>query len=93
MVRSLAKPALTWRVVPFHTWAPDTYEGAPTPVTAFFATAPKVAAMALFARLAHDAFGTISGDWQQVIAVMSLLSMFIGAVAAIGQKDIKRLMA
>ena len=51
------------------------------------------AAMALFARLAHDAFGTISGDWQQVIAVMSLLSMFIGAVAAIGQKDIKRLMA
>ena len=79
--------------VPFHMWTPDVYEGAPTPVTAFFATAPKMAAMALFARVVHDAFGGIVGDWQQVIAALSLLSMFLGAVAAIGQRDIKRLMA
>ncbi|WP_422395537.1 NADH-quinone oxidoreductase subunit NuoN [Roseovarius phycicola] len=79
--------------VPFHMWTPDVYEGAPTPVTAFFATAPKVAAMALFARVVHDAFGGVVKDWQQVIALLSLLSMFLGAVAAIGQRDIKRLMA
>ncbi|MFN3210739.1 MAG: NADH-quinone oxidoreductase subunit NuoN [Roseovarius sp.] len=79
--------------VPFHMWTPDVYEGAPTPITAFFATAPKMAAMALFARVAHDAFGGVVGDWQQVIAVLSLLSMFLGGVAAIGQTDIKRLMA
>ncbi|HBU15444.1 MAG: NADH-quinone oxidoreductase subunit N [Rhodobacteraceae bacterium GWE1_64_9] len=93
LVFMLSGLAFKVSAAPFHMWTPDVYEGSPTPVTAFFATAPKVAAMALFARLAHDAFGTISGDWQQVIAVMSLLSMFIGAVAAIGQKDIKRLMA
>ena len=79
--------------VPFHMWTPDVYEGAPTPITAFFATAPKMAAMALFARVVHDAFGGVVGDWQQIIAALSLLSMFLGAVAAIGQKDIKRLMA
>ncbi len=79
--------------VPFHMWTPDVYEGAPTPITAFFATAPKMAAMGLFARVVHDAFGGVVGDWQQVIAVLSLLSMFLGAVAAIGQTDIKRLMA
>ena len=79
--------------VPFHMWTPDVYEGSPTPITAFFATAPKVAAMGLFARVVHDAFGGVVGDWQQVIAVLSLLSMFLGAVAAIGQTDIKRLMA
>src|SRR6056297_2713798 len=79
--------------VPFHMWTPDVYEGAPTPVTAFFATAPKVAAMALVARVVHDAFGGAVGQWQQVLAVLSLLSMFLGAVAAIGQTDIKRLMA
>ncbi len=79
--------------VPFHMWTPDVYEGAPTPVTAFFATAPKVAAMALFARVLHDAFGGAVGDWQQVVALLSVLSMFLGAVAAIGQRDIKRLMA
>ncbi|MRU14320.1 NADH-quinone oxidoreductase subunit NuoN [Roseovarius sp. A21] len=79
--------------VPFHMWTPDVYEGAPTPITAFFATAPKVAAMGLFARVVHDAFGGVVGDWQQVLAVLSLLSMFLGAVAAIGQTDIKRLMA
>ena len=79
--------------VPFHMWTPDVYEGAPTPITAFFATAPKIAAMALFARVLHDAFGGAVGDWQQVIAFLSVLSMFLGAVAAIGQRDIKRLMA
>ena len=78
---------------PFHMWAPDVYEGAPTPVTAFFATAPKMAAMGLFARVVHDAFGGVTADWQQVVAVLSVFSMFLGAVAAIGQKDIKRLMA
>ncbi|ATG42927.1 NADH-quinone oxidoreductase subunit N [Phaeobacter piscinae] len=79
--------------VPFHMWTPDVYEGAPTPVTAFFASAPKVAAMGLFARVLHDAFGHAVQDWSQVIALLSLLSMFVGAVAAIGQRDIKRLMA
>lgn len=79
--------------VPFHMWTPDVYEGSPTPVTAFFATAPKFAAMGLFARLMHDAFGHAVSDWQQVIALLSVASMFLGAVAAIGQRDIKRLMA
>ncbi|MGR3362626.1 MAG: NADH-quinone oxidoreductase subunit NuoN [Maritimibacter harenae] len=79
--------------VPFHMWTPDVYEGAPTPVTAFFATAPKLAAMGLFARVLFDAFGGAVGDWQQIIALMSVLSMFLGAIAAIGQTNIKRLMA
>ncbi|ETX14538.1 NADH:ubiquinone oxidoreductase subunit N [Roseivivax halodurans JCM 10272] len=79
--------------VPFHMWTPDVYEGAPTPITAFFATAPKMAAMALFARVLHDAFGGVVGDWQQIIALMSVLSMFLGGIAAIGQQNIKRLMA
>ena len=79
--------------VPFHMWTPDVYEGSPTPVTAFFATAPKVAAMALFARVMHDAFGGAVGDWQQIVALLSVASMFLGAVAAIGQTNIKRLMA
>ncbi len=78
---------------PFHMWTPDVYEGSPTPITAFFATAPKVAAMALFARLMFDAFGGITGDWQQIIAFLSVISMFLGSIAAIGQRDIKRLMA
>ncbi|SNS26572.1 NADH-quinone oxidoreductase subunit NuoN [Antarctobacter heliothermus] len=79
--------------VPFHMWTPDVYEGSPTPVTAFFATAPKVAAMALFARVMFDAFGNATADWGQVIALLSVLSMFLGSIAAIGQRDIKRLMA
>jgi NADH-quinone oxidoreductase subunit N len=79
--------------VPFHMWTPDVYEGSPTPVTAFFATAPKVAAMALFARVLHDAFGNAVSDWQQIVALLSVLSMFLGAIAAIGQTNIKRLMA
>ena len=78
---------------PFHMWTPDVYEGSPTPVTAFFATAPKMAAMGLLARLAHDAFGSVVSDWQQIIALLAVLSMFLGAIAAIGQTDIKRLMA
>ncbi|WP_368344085.1 NADH-quinone oxidoreductase subunit NuoN [Pelagovum sp. HNIBRBA483] len=78
---------------PFHMWTPDVYEGSPTPVTAFFATAPKVAAMALFARVVHDAFGGNVGDWQQIIAFLAVVSMFLGAIAAIGQTNIKRLMA
>ncbi|GHC12043.1 MULTISPECIES: NADH-quinone oxidoreductase subunit NuoN [Gemmobacter] len=93
LVFMLSGLAFKVSAAPFHMWTPDVYEGAPTPVTAFFATAPKVAAMALLARLAYDAFGAIPGDWQQVIAVMSLLSMFVGAIAAIGQRDLKRLMA
>ena len=79
--------------VPFHMWTPDVYEGSPTPVTAFFATAPKMAAMGLFARVLHDAFGGAVPDWSQVVALLSVLSMFLGAVAAIGQTNIKRLMA
>ncbi|ARE38559.1 NADH-ubiquinone oxidoreductase chain N [Rhodovulum sp. P5] len=79
--------------VPFHMWTPDVYEGSPTPVTAFFAAAPKMAAMGLMARVLHEAFGSVPGDWGQVIAVLSLLSMVLGAIAAIGQRNIKRLMA
>ncbi len=79
--------------VPFHMWTPDVYEGAPTPVTAFFATAPKVAAAVLFARVAHSAFGSAVDDWSQIVALLSVLSMFLGSIAAIGQTDIKRLMA
>ncbi|HGG64785.1 MAG TPA: NADH-quinone oxidoreductase subunit NuoN [Rhodobacteraceae bacterium] len=79
--------------VPFHMWTPDVYEGSPTPVTAFFATAPKMAAMGLFARVVHDAFGMAVADWSQIIALLAVASMFLGAIAAIGQKNIKRLMA
>ncbi len=79
--------------VPFHMWTPDVYEGSPTPVTAFFATAPKAAAMALFARVMFDAFGGATAEWGQIIALLSVLSMFLGAIAAIGQNNIKRLMA
>ncbi|MGB2477970.1 MAG: NADH-quinone oxidoreductase subunit NuoN [Paracoccaceae bacterium] len=79
--------------VPFHMWTPDVYEGAPTPVTAFFATVPKMAAICLFIRVMYDAFGNIINDWQQIIALLSILSMFLGAFAAIGQTDLKRLLA
>ncbi|MEP1766440.1 MAG: NADH-quinone oxidoreductase subunit NuoN [Sulfitobacter sp.] len=79
--------------VPFHMWTPDVYEGSPTPITAFFATAPKVAAMGLFARVLHDAFGNAVADWQQIVALLAVLSMFLGSIAAIGQTNIKRLMA
>jgi NADH-quinone oxidoreductase subunit N len=79
--------------VPFHMWTPDVYEGAPTPVTAFFASAPKVAAMAAFVRAAMTAFPGITAEWQQIIVFVSIASMALGAFAAIGQKNIKRLMA
>ena len=79
--------------VPFHMWTPDVYEGAPTPVTAFFAAAPKMAAMALIVRVTMGAFEPIGLDWQQIIVFISIASMVLGAFAAIGQKNIKRLMA
>jgi NADH-quinone oxidoreductase subunit N len=79
--------------VPFHMWTPDVYEGAPTPVTAFFASAPKVAAMAVFVRAAMTAFPGITVEWQQIIVFVSIASMALGSFAAIGQKNIKRLMA
>jgi NADH-quinone oxidoreductase subunit N len=79
--------------VPFHMWTPDVYEGAPTPVAAFFASAPKVAAMGLFLRVALDAFSGMVGDWRQIIIFMSIASMFLGAVGAIGQSNVKRLLA
>jgi NADH-quinone oxidoreductase subunit N len=79
--------------VPFHMWTPDVYEGAPTPVTAFFAVAPKVAAIALFARVLMGPFGDLVQQWQQIIIVTSVLSMLVGAFAAIVQTNIKRLMA
>jgi NADH-quinone oxidoreductase subunit N len=79
--------------VPFHMWTPDVYEGAPTPVTAFFASAPKVAAIALFVRAAITAFPGIAVQWQQILVFVSIASMVLGSFAAIGQKSIKRLMA
>jgi NADH-quinone oxidoreductase subunit N len=79
--------------VPFHMWTPDVYEGAPTPVTAFFAAAPKVAAMALFTRAMLAPFSTIAADWQQIIVFISIASMALGSFAAIGQRNIKRLLA
>ena len=79
--------------VPFHMWTPDVYEGAPTPITAFFAGAPKVAAICLFTRVLVDAFGGITHQWQQIIFAISVASMILGAFAAIGQRNIKRLMA
>ena len=79
--------------VPFHMWTPDVYEGAPTPVTAFFAAAPKIAAFALFIRVVDGAFAPVVHDWQQIVAFVALASMVIGAFAGIAQKNIKRLMA
>ena len=79
--------------VPFHMWTPDVYEGAPTPVTAFFAAAPKVAAMALTVRISFEAFQPVFADWRQIVVFISIASMVLGAFAAIGQTSIKRLMA
>jgi NADH-quinone oxidoreductase subunit N len=79
--------------VPFHMWTPDVYEGAPTPVTVFFATGPKVAAMALLLRVMGTSFAELVPAWQSLIVLMSIFSMVLGALAAIGQKNIKRLMA
>jgi NADH-quinone oxidoreductase subunit N len=79
--------------VPFHMWTPDVYEGAPTPVAAFFASAPKVAAMGLFLRVALDAFSGMIADWRQLVIFMAIASMLVGALGAIGQSNIKRLLA
>jgi NADH-quinone oxidoreductase subunit N len=79
--------------VPFHMWTPDVYEGAPTPITAFFAAAPKVAGIAMFVRAAVMAFPGITGQWQEIVAFVSIASMLLGSFAAIGQRNIKRLMA
>ena len=79
--------------VPFHMWTPDVYEGAPTPVSAFFAVAPKLAAFALFVRVMIEPFGPLVGEWRQIIVFISVASMILGAVAAIAQRNIKRLMA
>jgi len=79
--------------VPFHMWTPDVYEGAPTPVTAFFASAPKVAALAVFTRATLTAFPGIVSQWQQILVFVSIASMALGSFAAIGQSNIKRLMA
>ena len=79
--------------VPFHMWTPDVYEGSPTPITAFFSMSPKVAAMILFLRAMLGAFPAAIHEWQQIIIFVSILSMVLGAFAAIGQTNIKRLMA
>ncbi|MEA2936056.1 MAG: NADH-quinone oxidoreductase subunit [Variibacter sp.] len=79
--------------VPFHMWTPDVYEGAPTPVTAFFAAAPKVAAMAVFVRAAIEAFPNITAQWQQIVVFVAIASMLLGSFAAIGQRNFKRLLA
>ncbi|MAS15318.1 MAG: NADH-quinone oxidoreductase subunit NuoN [Nitratireductor sp.] len=93
LVFVLAGLAFKISAVPFHMWTPDVYEGAPTPVTAFFAAAPKMAAMALLVRVTMGAFEPIASDWQQIIVFVAIASMILGAFAAIGQRNIKRLMA
>ena len=93
LVFVLAGIAFKLSAVPFHMWTPDVYQGAPTPVTAFMASAPKVAAFAMLIRVVFDAFPGVAGDWQQIIIAVSVASMVIGAFAAIGQRNIKRLMA
>lgn len=79
--------------VPFHMWTPDVYEGAPTPVTVFFASAPKVAALALTIRVAIEAFGSQQAAWQQIVIFAALASIVVGALGAIGQQNLKRLLA
>jgi NADH-quinone oxidoreductase subunit N len=93
MVFLLCGLAFKISAAPFHMWTPDVYEGSPTPVTGFFAAAPKLAAMAIIARLTIIPFSDILGQWQQVIVVMAVLSMLVGALGAIVQTNIKRLMA
>ena len=93
LVFVLSGIAFKLSLVPFHMWTPDVYEGAPTPVTAFMAAAPKMAAMALLVRIVMGAFEPIAADWQQIIVFIAIASMLLGAFAAIGQTNIKRLMA
>jgi NADH-quinone oxidoreductase subunit N len=93
LVFLLAGLAFKISAVPFHMWTPDVYEGAPTPVTAFFAAAPKLAAMALIVRTLFAAFPAVTHEWQQIVTFLAIASMALGAFAAIGQRNIKRLMA
>jgi NADH-quinone oxidoreductase subunit N len=93
LVFIIAGLAFKMSVVPFHMWTPDVYEGSPTPVAAFFATAPKMAAVAMTTRILIDAFLPIMKDWQPIIAFVAIASMGLGAFAAIGQSNLKRLMA
>ncbi len=93
LVFVLAGLAFKVSAVPFHMWTPDVYEGAPTPVTAFFASAPKIAAIALAIRVVVEALGPATSDWQQIVIFVAIASIALGAVAAIGQTNIKRLMA
>ncbi|PZW43597.1 NADH dehydrogenase subunit N [Humitalea rosea] len=93
LVFVIAGLAFKISAVPFHMWTPDVYEGAPTPVTGFFAAAPKVAGLLLLARVLQGPFAALAPAWQQVIVLASLGSMLLGAFAAIGQTNIKRLMA
>ena len=93
LVFLLAGLAFKVAAVPFHMWTPDVYQGAPTPVTAFFAAAPKIAAMALLVRVVSEPFGSFADQWQQIITFLAIGSMVLGAFAAIGQNNIKRLMA
>lgn len=93
LVFLMAGIAFKISAVPFHMWTPDVYEGSPSPVTAFFAAAPKIAAMAMLIRVVIQAFEPITSDWQQIIAFIAIASMTLGAFAAIGQTNIKRLMA
>jgi NADH-quinone oxidoreductase subunit N len=93
LVFVLAGLAFKMSMVPFHMWTPDVYEGAPTPVTAFFASAPKMAAVAITLRIIITAFPGITAQWQQIIVFISIMSMVIGSFAAIGQTNLKRLMA
>ena len=93
LVFVLAGLAFKIAAVPFHMWTPDVYEGAPTPVTAYFATASKMAAMAMVIRVILGAFPDAAAQWQQIIIAISIASMALGSFAAIGQTNIKRLLA
>jgi NADH-quinone oxidoreductase subunit N len=93
LVFILAGLAFKISAVPFHMWTPDVYEGAPTPITTFFAGAPKVAAMALFMRVTYEAFPHMKHEWQQVVTFIAIASMALGAFAAIGQTNLKRILA
>ena len=93
LVFVIAGLAFKVSAVPFHMWTPDVYEGAPTPVTAFFSLAPKFAALALLVRVMIEPFGNLLAQWQQIIVFISIASMVLGSFAAIGQNNIKRLMA
>jgi NADH-quinone oxidoreductase subunit N len=93
LVFIIAGLAFKISAVPFHMWTPDVYEGSPTPITAFFSIAPKTAAMALFLRVMLGALPVAIHEWRQIVVFISVLSMFLGSIAAIGQTNIKRLMA